>query len=187
MINFLQKVVVLYNQLNTIMMKYFFNVLFLILIASFFSCNSQSVVSEQNSSSSFSADGELSSKLQSSIVFLFFSIEKTADGSELVILTDQKITDGFAKNATLNDKEYAEGNILITFLGKDGMKISERIIEDPLNPEMEIYAEEGMNREKINLPKAEFSIRFNQTGNVASVLLEKINTTSKTKLTVIKL
>lgn len=168
-------------------MKNFSILLFLIIISSFSSCDSQTMISDQNSNSSIPTNEDATAKFKNNIIFLFFTIEKNGDGSELVKLTDKKIADGFVKNASLNDKEYAVGNILVTFLGKDGKEISKRIIENPLNPEMEIYAEEGMNREKINLSKAEFSIRFNQVGNVTEVHLEKINLKSKTNLIIIKL
>lgn len=167
--------------------KYFSILLFLIVIASFYSCDSQTMISDQNSNSPVPTNVEASAKFQNNIVFLFFTIEKNGDSSELVKLTDKKIADGFVKNALVNDKEYAVGNILVTFIGKDRKEISNRIIEDPLNPEMEIYAEEGMHREKINLPKAEFSIRFNQSGDISEVHLEKINPKSKTNLIIIKL
>ena len=165
-------------------MKYYSTFVFLMLIASFSSCNSQqstSAISAQNPPTTNTTN------LENKIVYLFFTIERSENGNEIVKFTDKKITDGIIKNASINDKEYAAGNILVTFLAKDGKEISRRIIEDPLNPEMEIYAEEGLDREKIKLPKAEFSIRFNQTGKISQVILEKINSNSKTNLATIKL
>lgn len=126
-------------------------------------------------------------KPKQNIVFLFFEIERNQSGTETLRLTDKKITEGFVKNSSLENKPNIPGNIAVTFLGKDGQIISERIIEDPLNPMMETYSEEGINKEKMNFPKAEFSLRFNQNGDISAVTLEKITQTSKTKLLTIKL
>ena len=121
------------------------------------------------------------------IVYLFFEIEKTSAGGEIVKHNDTKITEGILKNASLDNRESLPGNIAVTFFGKEGKAVAERIIEDPLHPMMEIYTEEGISKEKVNLPKAEFSIRFNQPGNISSVQLEKISTKSRIHLITIKL
>jgi hypothetical protein len=72
-------------------------------------------------------------------------------------------------------------------LGKDGGIIEERIIEDPLNPVLEVYAEEGLNKAKVKLKKADFSVRFNQKGTITSVKVEKLTINSKNNLLTIKL
>lgn len=146
-----------------------------------FSCSSQKSVGVESAINNFTKTGE------NKIVYLFFEIEKTANGTEQVKHTDTKITEGTLKTGSLRNKEHLPGNIQVTFLGKDGKSVSEQIIEDPLNPMMETYAQEGMNKEKINLPKAEFSIRFNQTGNISSVQLEKITEKSTSHLITLKL
>lgn len=144
-------------------------------------CDSQtSVVKETTSISTIK-------KSENNIVYLFFEIEKTANGTEQVKHTDTKTTEGILKKGSIENKENLPGNIAVTFLGKDGKVISERIIEDPLNPMMETYSEEGLNRKKLKFPKAEFSIRFNQIGEISSVQLEKITANSKNHLITIKL
>lgn len=165
-------------------MKWFSIFQMIILWGICLSCDSQQTSSSVNSATSSSTKPI---KAENAIVFLFFTAEKKADGTELIKHTDTKITKGIAKNSSLDNKANAPGNIAVTFLGKDGNIISERIIEDPLNPMMESYSEEGINKEKMNFPKADFSIRFNQTGEIVSVLLEKINIQSKTPLITIKL
>lgn len=146
-----------------------------------FGCESQKSVSVEPASVA------VATKAEQSIVFLFFEIEKTTDGNEIIKLTDKKITAGIMKEGSIDNKENTAGNIAVTFLGKDGKAVSERIIEDPLNPMMETYSEEGLNREKMVLPKAEFSMRFNQTGNISAVKLEKITPNSKKQLLTIQL
>ena len=65
--------------------------------------------------------------------------------------------------------------------------MEERIIEDPLNPVLEVYAEEGLSKNKLKLQKAQFSVRFNQKGEISNVKVEKITSNSKTTLISLKL
>ena len=124
---------------------------------------------------------------KNSIVYLFFEIEKDSNGSEKVTLTDTKITEGTVKNGSLENKALIPGNLYISLLGKSGEVLEERIIEDPLNPLLEVYAEEGLSKNKLQLNKGEFSVRFNQKGEISSVKVEKITEKSKTNLITIKL
>ena len=121
------------------------------------------------------------------IVYLFFTIEKMNNGSELVKHSETQVSPGTLKKGSLENHEKSAGNILITFLDASGNSVSERIIEDPLNPLMEIYTEEGLNREKMNLPKAEFSVRFSKDPAIASVKLEKITQNSTIPLLTLNL
>lgn len=125
--------------------------------------------------------------VENSIVYLFFEIEKMPSGSEKITHTDTKITKGIMKNTSVKNSENVQGNLLITMLGKGGEIVEERIIEDPLNPVLEVYAEDGLSKSKVNLPKAEFSIRFNQKGTISSVKVEKISASSKINLITLKL
>jgi hypothetical protein len=166
-------------------MRLFLNLAYLFLSLLFLiSCSTKTSATANLTSLSKTENAEDSAN---NIVYLFFEIEKSENGVEKVMLTDKKTTVGILKEGSVEDKENISGNIKVAFLNKEGEKISERIIEDPLNPMMEIYTQEGINKEKMNLQKAEFSIRFNQTGNIASVQLEKINKESKTPLLTIKL
>ena len=125
--------------------------------------------------------------VENRIVYLFFEIEKDGNSLEKVKLTDTKIADGFVKNASLENKAPNPGNLYISLLGKSGEVLEERIIEDPLNPLLEVYAEEGLSKNKLNLKKAHFSIRFNQKGETSSVKVEKITEQSKNHLITLKL
>lgn len=144
-------------------------------------CGSQtSVISESTTTPALN-------KTENNIVYLFFEIEKTANGLEKVKLTDTKIAEGFVKNASIENKASVPGNLLISFLGKNGEVLEERVIEDPLNPLLEVYAEEGLSKNKLTLNKAEFSVRFNQKGEISNVKVEKITEKSKNTLITLKL
>ena len=144
-------------------------------------CNSQKTSSTQSSAPAPTVVAK------NSIIFLFFEIEKEADGLEKVKLTDTKIAEGFVKNASLENKAPNPGNLYISLLGNNGEVVEERIIEDPLNPLLEVYAEEGLSKNKLNLKKAHFSLRFNQKGEISSVKVEKITEQSKNHLITLKL
>lgn len=153
----------------------------LIVLTLLLHCGSQtSVISESTTTPALN-------KTENNIVYLFFEIEKTANGLEKVKLTDTKIAEGFVKNASIENKASVPGNLLISFLGKNGEVLEERVIEDPLNPLLEVYAEEGLSKNKLTLNKAEFSVRFNQKGEISNVKVEKITEKSKNTLITLKL
>lgn len=152
-----------------------------ILFVSMVSCNVQSATPNGSGSTIKVVTPE------NSIVYLFFEIENTPSGMEKVTHTDTKITKGIIKNTAIDNKENMAGNLLITMLGKSGEVLEERIIEDPLNPVLEVYAEDGLSKNKVNLKKADFSIRFNQKGEISSVKVEKITANSKNNLITLKL
>lgn len=141
----------------------------------------------KNSVASDSSPISAVTKTENSIVYLFFEIEKSENGLEKVKLTGTKISEGFIKNASIENKASLPGNLLISFLNKSGAVLEERIIEDPLNPILEVYAEEGLSKNKLNLKKAEFSVRFNQKGEISNVKVEKITEKSKNTLITLKL
>ena len=137
----------------------------------------------QSSSSQYSTTTAPSTKLgENAIVYLFFEIEKDSNGLEKVTLTNTKTTEGFLKNGSIVNKPSTAGNLVISLLGKNGAVVEERIIEDPLNPLLEVYAEEGLSKNKLQLTKGQFSVRFNQKGEISSVKIEKITPNSKNSL-----
>ena len=143
-------------------------------------CNTQS--------SSMGASKSMPNKSvqENSIVYVFFEIEKIADQEKVVHIKTQT-TKGILKNGSVENKPRIAGNLLFTLLGKNNEIVEERIIEDPLNPLLEVYAEEGLSKNKLTLNKAEFSIRFNQKGNILAVKVEKITANSKKNLLTLKL
>lgn len=154
----------------------------LLLLALLISCKPQNT---------FTADTILPdtrvSPVTSKIVFLFFEIQKNEAGKEIITHTGTTTAEGVAKEKTIENQTPKSGNIVISFLKANGDVLSQRILEDPLNPEVETYSPDGLNREKLKLNKAEFSIRFNQAGDIATVRLEKITPTAKTHLYTLKL
>lgn len=137
----------------------------------------------QSSSSQYSTTTSPSTKVvENGIVYLFFEIEKDSNGLEKVTLTNTKTTEGFLKNGSIVNKPSTAGNLVISLLGKNGAVVEERIIEDPLNPLLEVYAEEGLSKNKLQLTKGQFSVRFNQKGEISSVKIEKITPNSKNSL-----
>ncbi len=147
-------------------------------------CNSQKPDVTKHSSV---AQSETAKTNENNIVYLFFEIEKTSNRTETVKHTNTTIKQGILKSASVDTKEKTTGNFIISMLSKNGEIIEERIIEDPLNPVLESYSEEGLEKKQVNLRKAEFSVRFNQKGDVASVKIEKITAESKKHLMTIQL
>ncbi len=134
-----------------------------------------------------SASNTVEKPVENKIIYLFFEIEKQDGSTEKVILTETKSTQGFVKNGGIDNKPSIPGNLLISLLGNNGEVMEERIIEDPLNPVLEVYAEEGLSKNKLKLQKAQFSVRFNQKGEISNVKVEKITSNSKTTLISLKL
>ena len=142
----------------------------------------------QSSSSQYSTTTAASTKVvENAIVYLFFEIEKDSNGLEKVTLTNTKTTEGFLKNGSIVNKPSTPGNLVISLLGKNGAVVEERIIEDPLNPLLEVYAEEGLSKNKLQLTKGQFSVRFNQKREISSVKIEKITPNSNNTLITLKL
>ena len=149
----------------------------------FATCLLVSSCDTQSSSSQYSTTTAPSTKVvENAIVYLFFEIEKDSNGLEKVTLTNTKTTEGFLKNGSIVNKPSTAGNLVISLLGKNGAVVEERIIEDPLNPLLEVYAEEGLSKNKLQLTKGQFSVRFNQKGEISSVKIEKITPNSKNSL-----
>lgn len=134
-----------------------------------------------------SASNTVEKPVENKIIYLFFEIEKQDGSTEKVTLTETKSTQGFVKNGGIDNKPSIPGNLLISLLGNNGEVMEERIIEDPLNPVLEVYAEEGLSKNKLKLQKAQFSVRFNQKGEISNVKVEKITSNSKTTLISLKL
>ena len=162
------------------MMTKIFSLLLLAICVCINSCNVQTAT--VNSSASNTAAKPVENK----IIYLFFEIEKEGS-TEKVTLTETKSTQGFVKNGAIDNKPAIPGNLLISLIGNNGEVKEERIIEDPLNPVLEVYAEEGLSKNKLKLQKAQFSVRFNQKGEISTVKVEKIISNSKTTLISLKL
>ncbi|MDQ0592595.1 hypothetical protein QFZ37_000964 [Chryseobacterium ginsenosidimutans] len=113
------------------------------------------------------------------IVYLFFKVEKTNSGSEKITLQEKKITDGKLKSNSISDENNGNiGDFVISMTNADGKEMIKQVIEDPLNPTMEVYGED-ISRKKISLQDAEFSIRYSYSEEIQMVKVEKITNSGK--------
>ncbi len=117
---------------------------------------------------------EHSSLNKNQIGYLFFKVEKDKSGVEKVTLQDQKISEGKLKFTPTYDRNSANiGDFIITLTNASGKEIVKQSIEDPLNPVMESF-EDTIQRTKLSLQNAEFSIRYSHSSEVSMVKVEKI-------------
>ncbi|MEN4758740.1 hypothetical protein ABEG63_00200 [Chryseobacterium sp. C39-AII1] len=115
-----------------------------------------------------------SSLNKNQIGYLFFKVEKDKSGAEKVTLQDQKISEGKLKFTPTYDRNSANiGDFIITLTNASGKEIVKQSIEDPLNPVMESF-EDTIQRTKLSLQNAEFSIRYPHSAEVSMVKVEKI-------------
>jgi len=115
-----------------------------------------------------------SSLNKNQIGYLFFKVEKDKSGVEKVTLQDQKISEGKLKFTPTYDRNSANvGDFIITLTNASGKEIVKQSIEDPLNPVMESF-EDTIQRTKLSLQNAEFSIRYPHSVEVSMVKVEKI-------------
>lgn len=113
------------------------------------------------------------------IVYLFFKVEKTNSGSEKITLQEKKITDGKLKsNLISGENDGSIGDFVISMTDTNGKEIVRQMIEDPLNPTMEVYGKD-ISRKKISLQDAEFSVRYSHSAEIQMVKVEKITNSGK--------
>lgn len=118
---------------------------------------------------------------ENQIGYLFFKVIKDQSGVEKISLTEKKIVQGKMKSIPVFvESEMKSGDFLITLCDKKGREIMKQHVEDPLNPELEVFGDE-MARHRLKLNETEFSIRFPYSPEIESVKIEKI-TNSKKKL-----
>lgn len=112
------------------------------------------------------------------IVYLFFKVEKNNSGVEKVVLEDKKITEGKLKSKPSFDRKTAKmGDFIISLNDVNGKEIIQQIVGDPLNLELERFSEEGIDRNKVSLQNAEFSVRYSHSEEIKVVKVEKITNT----------
>lgn len=121
------------------------------------------------------AGSHISQPLKDQIVYLFFKVEKNSSGTEKVVLEDKKIMEGRLKSKASFDRNSAKiGDFIISLNDSNGKEVVQQILRDPLNPELERFAEEGISRNKVSLQNAEFSIRYSHSEDIKVVKVEKI-------------
>ncbi|CAA7194742.1 hypothetical protein CHRY9293_01030 [Chryseobacterium potabilaquae] len=149
-------------------MKNLFNVL---IIMGFFyftysGFNDFNLRSSVNSSVSPTDKGE--------IIYLFFQVEKNISGQYKIALQDKKITEGKLKSIpSFSEKALKVGDLIISLMDSNNKDVVKQILEDPLNPIMENYSEEGISRNLVPLQKAEFSIRYSKLKSITMIKIEK--------------
>lgn len=114
-------------------------------------------------------------KDKSQIGYLFFKVEKSDSGPEKVTLESKKITDGKLKSVPAYNRNSAGiGDFIVSLTDGNGKEINKQIVEDPLNQNMESFEKEGINRHKVSLENAEFSVRYPHSADIRIVKVEKI-------------
>lgn len=124
---------------------------------------------------------------KSEILYLFFTIERQADGSETVRHTATTVAEGKLKNKTDTDASWTNGNLILTFTDAAGKTVMQRIVQNPLKQPVEVFTPGGMERDELKLQKADFSIRLNKTSELAAMKVEKIQNNAKIQLLTLKL
>ncbi|MCS3530737.1 hypothetical protein [Chryseobacterium sp. JUb7] len=113
------------------------------------------------------------------IVYLFFKVEKNTSNTEKIILEDKKMVSGKLKsNPVFDEEELKVGDFVISLTDTRGKEVVKQIVEDPLNPVMEVY-EDTISRNKVSLQNAEFSIRYVHSENIQMVKIEKVTNTGR--------
>ncbi|CAA7390069.1 hypothetical protein [Chryseobacterium fistulae] len=108
------------------------------------------------------------------IIYLFFQVEKNNSGQYKIALQDKKITEGKLKSIpSFNEKSVKVGDLIISLMDSNNKDLVKQILEDPLNPIMENYSEEGISRNLVPLQKAEFSIRYPKLKSITMIKIEK--------------
>jgi hypothetical protein len=113
-------------------------------------------------------------KVKPQMVYLFFEVEKSADGKDIIQLTDKKVSDGFFKNEDFGTaKDVTNSFYKIILFDKDEKIFKTSIIDNPLSPVFESYTENSMEKQIGNLSKAEFFYRYNDSGNISKLEIHK--------------
>lgn len=111
--------------------------------------------------------------------FICFKVEKNTSNTEKIILEDKKMVSGKLKsNPVFDEEELKVGDFVISLTDTRGKEVVKQIVEDPLNPVMEVY-EDTISRNKVSLQNAEFSIRYVHSENIQMVKIEKVTNTGR--------
>lgn len=109
------------------------------------------------------------------IVYLFFKVSKNNSGSEKITLEEIKRVDGKLKSKPeLEENEVKKGDYIVTLKNADGKSVEKHHIENPLNPELENFADQ-LSRHTVSLTQAEFSIRYSFSADITSIQIEKVS------------
>lgn len=122
------------------------------------------------------------------MVYLFFEVEKSAEGKDTVLLVDKKVSGGFFKNEDFGTvKEVTDSFYKIILIDKNDQIIKISIIDNPLSPVFESYSENDMEKQIGKLSKAEFFYRYNDSGNISKLEIHKSENNKSTLIFTLKL
>lgn len=122
------------------------------------------------------------------IVYLFFEVEKSADGKDIIQLTDKKVSEGFFKNEDFGmAKDINNSFYKIVLFDKNDQIFKTSIIDNPLSPVFESYTENSMEKQIGKLSKAEFFYRYNDSGNISKLEIHKSENDNSTLIFILKL
>ena len=122
------------------------------------------------------------------MVYLFFEVEKSAEGKDLVKLTDKKVSEGFFKNEDFGTaKDITNSFYKIILFDKNDQIFKTSVIDNPLSPVFESYTENSMEKQVGNLSKAEFFYRYNDSGNISKLEIHKSENDKSTLIFTLKL
>lgn len=114
------------------------------------------------------------------IVYLFFEAEKSSE-NDIVKLVDKKVYDGSFKNEDFGtSKEIGNTYYKIILTDKNNKVYKISIIDNPLSPVFESYAENSMEKQIGKLSKAEFFYRYNDNGNLSKLEIYKFENNKST-------
>ena len=122
------------------------------------------------------------------MVYLFFEVEKSEDGKDMVKLTNKKVLDGFFKNEDFGAAKDMTNSFykIILFDAKDQIYKTSHI-DNPLSPVFESYGENSMEKQIGKLTKGEFFYRYNDYGNISKLEIYKSENDKSTLLFTLKL
>lgn len=158
------------------------NILFFSFLLVVMACTNQSRIA------SSSENEKLSEKVKPQIVYLFFEVEKSVDGKDIVKLTDKKMSVGFFKNEDFGSaKDITASFYRIDLFDKNDQIFKTSIVDNPLSPVFESYTETSMDKQIGNLSKAEFFYRYNDSGNISKLEIHKFDNDKPTLIFTLKL
>ena len=122
------------------------------------------------------------------MVYMFFEVEKSAEGKDIVLLIDKKVAEGFFKNEDFGTaKEVTNSFYKIILFDKNDQIVKTSIIDNPLSPVFESYSEGSMEKQIGKLSKAEFFYRYNDSGNISKLEIHKSENNKSTLIFTLKL
>ncbi len=113
-------------------------------------------------------------KFKPQIVYLFFEVEKSAEGKDIVQLIDKKTSEGFFKNEDFGTaKDITNSFYKIVLFDRNNEVFKSSIIDNPLSPVFESYTENSMEKQIGKLSKGEFFYRYNDSGKISKLEIHK--------------